>query len=155
MDNHFFEFWGNYFALIARGQRQLETLAKWMQQGHNVSEDPTGMFRKFYGLAEINGTISDYGKMWESAVQDFQKSFTESVSLFGLVPQQEHLALAEKCEALEKKIAAQEETIERLKGLLRERMLDPGEMAKNFQKLMEKQGDQFQQLTKLWIGLFR
>ncbi len=155
MDSHFFEFWGNYFTLIARGQRQLETLARWMGRGYSELEDPTEMFRKFYGLEDVNGTISGHGKMWEKAVQDFQKSFRESVSLFGLVPQQEHLALAEKCEAFEKKIAVQEETIERLKGLLREKMLDPEKMIKNFEKLMKKQGDQFQQLTKVWIGFFK
>ncbi len=58
-------------------------------------------------------------------MEGFEKSFRESASLFGLVPQQEHLALAERSEGLERKIAVQEETIERLKGLLREKMLDP------------------------------
>ncbi len=155
MDSHFFEFWGDYFTLIARGQRQLETLARWIQQGYRESDDPTEMFRKFYGLDHVDGRIADYGKMWEKAVQDFQKSFKESVSLFGLVPQQEYLTLAEKCEALEQKIAVQEETIERLKGLLREKVIDPEKMVKNFQKLMKKQGDQFQQLTKIWMGIFK
>ncbi len=155
MDSHFLEFWGNYFNLVARGQRHLETLAKWIQQGYRESEDPTEMFRRFYGLDHTNGTVSDYGKMWEKALQDFEKSFNESVSLFGLVPQQEYLALAEKCEALEKKIAVQEETIERLKGLLRRKLMDPEQMNKNFQKLMKKQGDQFQQLTEIWMGFFK
>ncbi len=155
MDSHFLEFLGDYFTLVARGQKQLETLVKWMQEGYMESGDPTELFRKFYGLDRMNGAISVYGKTWEKAVGDFQKSFRESVSLFGLVPQQEHLALAEKCEALEKKIAAQEETIERLKGLLREKMLDPEKMIKNFQKLMKKQGEQFQQLTKVWIDFFK
>ncbi len=155
MDSHFLEFWGNYFHLVSSGQRQMETLARWIQQGYRESEDPTETFCRSYGLDRTNGTTPNYGKMWEKAVQGFQESFKESVSLFGLVPQQEHLALAEKCEALEKKIAVQEETIERLKELLRDKVIDPEKMIKNFQKLMKKQGDQFQQLTKIWMGFFK
>jgi len=50
-------------------------------------------------------------------------------------------------------MTVQEETIEHLRALLKEKVTDPGEMIHGFQDLMEKQSNQFQQFMDS-IGRF-
>ncbi len=49
MDKNSMEFWGNYLLSAARGQQNLEDMAKWLQQGFRGFEGVTEMFRKAYG----------------------------------------------------------------------------------------------------------
>jgi hypothetical protein len=37
MDRHFLEFWGNFLINAAKGQKQMEDMSKWMQQGFEGS----------------------------------------------------------------------------------------------------------------------
>lgn len=148
MDKNFLEFWGNFLINVAKGQKQLEDMAKWMGQGFKGFEDLTVMFRKFYGLDRLAKGSPDYLKMREKAQEAFQNSFKDYLSLFGVVPKEEHLALVKKYEELNEKVAAQEETIKHLRILLGEKVFDPGEVVTGFQELMKKQSDQFQQLME-------
>ena len=148
MDRHFLEFWGNFLINAAKGQKQLEDIAKWISQGFSGLEDLAAKFQEFYGLVRLNKDSPEYQKMWKKAEEDFRKSFRDYLGLFGVVPKEEHLALAKKCEELEEKIATQEETIGRLRTLLVEKAVDPIEMVKGFQDLIKKQSDQFQEFVK-------
>jgi len=146
MDKNFLEFWGNFLINAAKGQKQLEDMAKWMGQGFKGFEDLSAMFRKFYGLERLDKDSLDYMNMWEKAQEAFQNSFKDYVRLLGVVPDEEYLALVKKYEELKEKVAAQEETIKHLRMLLGEKLIDPGEVVSGFQELMKKQSDQFQQL---------
>lgn len=148
MDKKFLEFWGNYLINVAKGQKNLEDIAKWIHQGFKGFEEITAMFQNFYGLDQLDKDSPDYVKMWKRAGEDFQKSFKDYLSLFDLVPREEYLSLIEKYEALKVKATAQEETIKHLRILLGEKVFDPGEVVTGFQELMKKQSDQFQQLME-------
>ena len=148
MDRHFLEFWGNFLINAAKGQKQMEDVAKWMTQGLKGFEDLTAMFRKFYGLDRLSERAPDYAKTWEKAAKDFQKSFNDYLDLFGVVPKQEHLELTKKYETLKKKVADLEETIKHLRMLMGNKGADLGEIVKGYQDLVKKQADQFQRLME-------
>jgi tetratricopeptide (TPR) repeat protein len=148
MDRHFLEFWGNFLLQAAQGQKQLEELAKWTSRGFLNFEDLTALFRKSYGLEQLNQDSPDYLQIWEKAQKDFRDSFRDYLSLLGVVPRDEYLELAEKYEELKEKAAEQEETIKLLRLVLSEKGLDFTAGTLEFQRLLEKQGDQFHELMK-------
>jgi hypothetical protein len=148
MDRHFLEFWGNFLINAAKGQEQLEDMARWVGQGLRGFEDLTALFKKFYGLDSFDEENPDYPKIRKKAEKDFQESFQDYLDLFGFVTRQEHLALVKEYEALKEKVAAQEETIKHLQMVIEDKGIDQGEMVKGFQDLIRKQTDQFQKLMK-------
>ncbi len=74
--------------------------------------------------------------------------YLDYLGLWGLVPKQQVEALSQECEALRAKVAEQEETIRVLRQLLEEKGLGLAATALEFQKLVEKQGDQFQKFLQ-------
>jgi len=155
MDKHFLEFWGNFLLSAAKGQRQLEEMAKWLNQGFSGFEDLNAMFRKFYGLDRLTEKSPDYLKTWEKAEADFRESLVDYLSLFGVVPREVHLMLVEKYEKLKKKVAAQEETIGHLRMLLQEKEVDQAKVVSGLQKLTVEQGEQFGKLVKSFAEFYK
>ena len=145
MDRHFLEFWGNFLLNAARGQEQVEEMAKWIQQGFSGFEHLKGVFRDYYGLNEES---PEDLKAWKKAESDFRKSLKDYLSLFGVVPVDEHLALVKKYEELKDKVVAQEETIRNLRILLEEKGFDQARVISGFQELMVEQGEQFRKLVE-------
>ena len=154
MDKHFLEFWGNFLINAAKGQKQLQDMSKWMQQGFEGFDELTAMFKKFYGLEQMEKDTSAYMETWKKASEKFQESFKDYLRLMGVVPRDEHLALVKKYEELKEKVAAQEETIKHLRMLLEEKKVETqGELVQGFQEIIEKQSEQFQE-TMETIGSF-
>jgi hypothetical protein len=58
MDKYFLEFWGNFLINTAKGQKQMEDMSKWMQQGFEGFDELTGMFRKFWKPGKRHQKIS-------------------------------------------------------------------------------------------------
>jgi len=152
MDKNFLEFWGNFLLNAAEGQKQLEEMAKWMQQGFSGFENLSEMFRRYYGL---DAKSFDDASTREKAWADFQKSFKDYVSLFGVVPKEEHLDLVKKYEELRQKVAAQEETIKHLRMLLEEKGFDQSKVVSGLQELMVEQGEQFTKLMESFSDLYK
>ena len=148
MDRHFLELWGNLLINAAKGQKQIEELTQWINQGLKGSEELSAIFRKFYGLNSLNEESPDFLKASKNAADDFQKSLKGYLDLMGVVRKDEHLKLVGKYEDLKKKAADQEETIKHLRMLLDEKGIAQGEVPKGFQDLIKKQTDQFQDLMK-------
>ncbi len=148
MDRQFLEFWGNFLLQVAKGQKQLEDLAKWSKRGFMNFGDFTPLFRQAYGLEQPQPDNPDYQEIWKKAEKDFRASFQDYMSLLGMIPREEYAELARKYEKLEEKLAEQEETIKQLRQLLSDKGLDSAVIALEFQKLMQKQGEQFQELMK-------
>jgi hypothetical protein len=148
MEKHFLEFWGNLLLQAAKGQKHLEDLSQWSSRGFLNFGDLTALFRKFYGLDQLEPDSPNYLKMWEKAEEDFRDSFRDYLSLLGVVPREEYVELAKKYEKLKEKVADQEETIKHLRMLLSDKGLDFAVASADFQKLMKKQTDQFQELLK-------
>ena len=154
MDKHFLEFWGNFLINAAKGQKQLQDMSKWMQQGFKGFDEFTDMFRKFYGLEHMEKDTSSYMETWKKASENFQKSFKDYLDLMGVVSKDEHLALVRKYEKLKEKVAAQEETIKHLRMLLEEKKFETqGKLVQGFQEIIEKQSEQFQE-TMETLGRF-
>lgn len=156
MDKNFLEFWGNYLLSVARGQQNLEDMAKWYQQGFRGFEDLTEMFRNAYGLNQEKESSPDYFEAWLKAQENFRESFGEFVALIGFVPRYEHLELVKKYEELKEKAASQEETIKHLRMLLAETTKkEYGEASKQFDDLVQKQSEQFQNLMEHFGQFFK
>jgi len=155
MDRNFYEFWGQFFLNLAKGQKQVEDFRKWFSQGMAGYESLTAMFRRAYGLDRMEETSPDYSEFWKKSVETFQKSFREGLSLMEVVPRGEYEALAEKCAVLEKTVAEQEEMIRSLKRLLTEEATGtPAAALEELQGLLKNQQAQFQELMKSMSLLF-
>jgi hypothetical protein len=150
MNRQFLEFWGNFLLQVAKGQKQMEDLAKWSRLGFSSFGELTALFQKAYGLDELPEDSPEYLKIWKKAEEDFRRSFKDYLSLMGAVPREEYVELARKYEELKEKVADQEETIKHLRMLLSEKGLDCGAVTLEFQKMMKKQTDQFHKLVKDW-----
>lgn len=156
MDRHFLEFWGNLFINASKQQKQLEDLAKWMQQGFKGFDELTAMFKKFYGLEQTEKDTPAYMESWEKASENFLDAFNNYLDVMGLVPIEKHLALIKKYEELEKKFVAQEKTINHLRLLLEEKKTESQkELVQGFQDLIEKQSKQFQETMETFGGFFQ
>ena len=156
MDRHFLEFWGNFLINAAKGQKQMEDISKWMQQGFEGFDELTGMFKKFYGLEHMEKDTPAYIETWEKASDNFQQSFKDYLHMIGVVPKDEHLTLVKKYEELKEKVAAQEETINNLRMLLEEKKAETqGELVKGFQEILEKQSEQFQETMETFGRFFK
>jgi len=156
MDKHFLEFWGNFLINAAKGQKQLDDMSKWMQQGFKGFDEFTDMFRKFYGLEHMEKDTSSYMETWKKASENFQKSYKDYLHMMGVVPKDEHLTLVRKYEKLKEKIAAQEETINHLRMLLEEKKVETqGKLVQGFQEIIEKQSEQFQETMETLGSFFK
>jgi hypothetical protein len=154
MDKNFLLFLGNLLTNAARGQEQLDTMVKWMQQGFKGSDELTALFQKSYQLDLMSESQAAYFKIWEKATSDFQKSFADFFALFGVVPRSQHTDLLTKYEELKAKAASMEETIGHLRALLGQRHLHQEELHQGYQELVERQTADFQKLMKGMTGFF-
>jgi uncharacterized coiled-coil protein SlyX len=148
MNRHFLEFWGKALLEAAKSQKQLEDLAKWFQRGFLGFQDYTQLFKATYGLDEVAESSPDYLTLWKKAEEDFRESFKEYLNLLGMVPREEYAALARKYEELKEKMAEQEETIKYLRMMLEEKGMGLEATTLEFQRLIKKQGEQFQKFIK-------
>jgi hypothetical protein len=148
MDRQFLEFWGNYLLAVARGQKQFEDVTRWIRNGFSGVEELTALFRKYYGLEERDRDREQYSAAWEKAAADFKQSFRDYFAIMGWVSKEEYQVLAEENEALKQKVAAQEQTIARLRDLLKNPGIDLSEALSVFQDLIGKQSSEFQELMK-------
>lgn len=154
MDRNFLEFWGNLLLSAAKGQEELEAMAKWIRQGLSGFEYLNDMFRKFYGIDRHSEDSPDYLQSWKKAERNFYKSLEDYLSLFGVVPREEHLELLKEYEELKAKAAAQEETIKHLRMLHAEKGFAQSEMISGLQELMVEQGEQFRKLMESFSDLY-
>ena len=148
MNRHFLEFWGKALLQAAKSQKQLEDLATWFNRGFLGFQDYTQLFKTAYGLDDMAEDNPDYVSLWKKAEEDFRDSFKDYLNLLGVVPREEYAAMARRCEELEGKLAEQEETLKHLRLLAEEKGMGLEATTLEFQKLIKKQGEQFQKFIK-------
>ncbi len=148
MNRHFLEFWGRAFLQAAKSQKQLEDLASWFHRGFLGFQDYTLLFKTAYGLDDMSEDNPDYISLWKKAEEDFRDSFKDYLNLLGVVPREEYAALARRCEELEAKIAEQEENLKHLRLLAEDKGMGLEATTLEFQKLIKKQGEQFQKFIE-------
>ena len=82
--------------------------------------------------------------------------FKNYLYLVGVVSKGEHLALVKKYEELKEKVVVQEETIKHLRMLLEEKKVETqGELVQEFQEIIEKQSEQFQETMETLGNFFK
>ena len=155
MDKKFLEFWGTFLLNAAKGQEQLEDMTQLFREGFKGVEQQMSLFRQCYGLDREPESSPNYMEMWSKAASDFQNSYKELLGRVGLVPKEEYLTLAEKYEALQEKLASQDETIHHLKMKSTSGDIDQGAVVKGFEVLMKNQSDQFQKVMKSFGQLYK
>jgi hypothetical protein len=148
MNRHFLEFWGKALLEAAKSQKQLEDLAKWVPRGFLGFQDFTHLFKNSYGLNEVAEDSPDYLGLWKKAETDFRDSFKDYLNLLGGVPREEYAALARKNEELQAQVAEQAKIIEHLRSLADEKGMGLEATTMEFQRLIQKQGEQFQQFLQ-------
>ncbi len=146
MDRHFLEFWGNYLLSVARGQKQLEDITRWIHQGFEGANEMTTMFKNFYGLDEYDRSNPESTSAWEKAAADFRKSFSDNLRIMGWISKEDYQALEEENRALKSKIAEQDQTVKLLKSLLSQPVIDQNQTLNVLQDLIQKQSEEFQRL---------
>ncbi len=154
MDKNFLMFWEQIFSNYIKKQEQMEEVASWIHQGFKGFEDITELFQKAYGLDRLSESTSDYLKMWEQSVEDFQKSFSNYLSVLGVVPKQEYMRLVAKYEDMKKQLADRDETVAHMKLLLDSKHLDQEQIQLGYQELIKKQTGEFQELLKNVVTFF-
>ncbi|MDD5167639.1 MAG: hypothetical protein PHN75_02400 [Syntrophales bacterium] len=154
MDRNFFEFWGQLFLNVSKGQKQLEEMNSLLNQGVEGYESIRTLFRNIYGLdAPLKG-FPQNAESWEKAADNFHASLRQMMAFWGVVPKDDYEALLLKHEALEKKAGEQEQTILYLKTILGERQDAVLSSSKEFQDLLTKQQQEFQLLMSSMGYLF-
>lgn len=148
MNRHFLEFWGKALLQAAQSQKQLEDLAKWCQRGVTSFQDFTQIFKTAYGLDQVPENSQDFFALWHKAEESFRESFKEYLNILGVVPREEYADLARRFADAQAKLAEQEETIQHLRRLLEEKGLGLEATSMEFQRLIEKQGEQFQKFLQ-------
>lgn len=146
MDQNFFEFWGQSFLNMAKGQRQVNEFKQWLRQGLGGSDSLSVLFRQIYGLDNLEKGGDESLQLYEKAMHSFQQSFRDYLRLFDVTPREEHESLLKECEGLKHKILEQEQTIERLKRMLGDKGLESTETVRNLQDVLKKQTDEFQKM---------
>jgi predicted nucleic acid-binding Zn-ribbon protein len=155
MDKNFYEFWAQFFSSLGKGQKQIDDLNQWLHQGFSGSDALSSIFRKAYGLEDIQQNIPPGMNLWEKSTEAFQKSLKEYLALFDVVSQEDYQNLLNECQALKEKMAKQEETIEDLRKRRGKKRVDPEETVEGLQEVIKKQNDQFQELMKTVGDLFQ
>jgi hypothetical protein len=147
MNKDFLEFWGNFLLQAAKGQRQLEEAMKWAQLGFESIEEQRDFWNSFGAVKKEIENKPGNVEIWEKSLEDYRKSYREFVKFFGMVPMEEYQALLKKNEALEKKLAEQKETLPKARSARKETLDVQREIEKGLQELIQKQGEQFKELT--------
>jgi len=148
MDSRFLEYLGHFFLNAARSQHMLTQMQTWMGIAPSGNKALDDLFRKFYGLDPRPGEDADQTAAWQKAFDSFQASLSAWLELMAVVPRSEYEALEKKVHDLEEKLAAQENTIRRLRQVGVPDGDTPVAAVGAFTKLMEKQADEFQELMQ-------
>lgn len=158
MDEKFLEFWGTFLLSAARGKKQMDEMVSVMRKGFpdlgaaggkpesEIYGEAAALFRKLYGLDRFIEYTEDYGKMVRKAMDDYQGSFKEYLSMMGVVSRKDHLELVEKYEELKKTCAKQEETIRHLQLLLSTKDGGQGDAMESLRNIVKDQGELFQKM---------
>jgi hypothetical protein len=150
MDAKFLEFWGNLLISIARGQKQLDDMMRWVNQGSPGADDLANLFKKTYGLAQFPQALTGQEEVWKKTFDGFHQSYGEYLKLLDVVPRAEYEALQQENDSLKRKIVELEGVVGDLRVLLTEKIHGaPGAAMDEFQTSFL---NYFEKLQRLMIS---
>lgn len=161
MDETFLEFFGNLLLSTARNKRQADQFFQWLQGGNTDkpmnkfwgdagTTELSEMFRAWYGTKNLVQHNQSYWQLPGEVLNDFHSSLKEVLLPMGYIPRQEHEDLLDKYDKLKAHSQQQEVTINQLKNLLHGQT----DMTDQFQNIMSKQGEAYQDLIRQFGILF-
>ena len=149
MSRHFYEFWGNYYLNLARGQQQMDNLATLMKQGLTGMNDIAALFRRCYGFETDTAAKSEsVPQSWQRTVADCQRVLNQLAALWGWVPQTEYERVVRERNMLKKKNEDQDAVIRQLRDLLNEEGRGHTMLIEHWKRSFEEQNAQFQSLME-------
>ncbi len=154
MNIDFLEMWGRWALTAAKGQQQMSTISGMIQSGMQMMESLGAMYTQHWeGLPtqpSENRITKNYQNFWEPMLQAQQQG------LQMLTSGSSQTDLAKRVADLELRVAAHAHTLELMKARLKiENTNNKEEFAKQFKDLIERQNQQFQQLTNSFSQFFR
>jgi len=155
MDARFYEFWGRFFSSLAQGRNPWED---WIPGRTPVAGGADAFSEFFRGMdgGERRPEEGDLpGELWQEAAEAFQNSLRDFLALFDVVSREDYRALQDECAALKETVASQEKTIAGLKRRRgRKTGASPEETVKRLREVIRRQNEEFESLMKAAAGLF-
>lgn len=156
MNDYFTKLWSDFPKNTPSGQKQVEELAQWINQGLKGFEDMSAFFLKSCGMEQAEERGPDYLFIWKKVQEEFTKSFKSYLTLFGIMTRNEYLEFLRKYEELKEKAASQAETIKHLRLLLSEaKDTTRLESSRQLDGVLKKQSEQFQRLMDGFSDVFK
>ena len=118
MDANFLEFWGNLLISVARGQKQIDDMIRWVRQSFPGADDLTNLFKKTYGLNQPAQAPSGQAELWKETRAMFHQSYGEYLKLLDVVPRADYDKLEKENDSLKRKIVELEGVVGNLRALL-------------------------------------
>ncbi|MEN6373861.1 MAG: hypothetical protein ABFD75_03645 [Smithella sp.] len=150
MDNNMLEFFGKALLNAAHGQKQLEEINKNIEK--IAAENPfIKIFFKSYdwqnkGKMKDEDITLEFTEKSFAAFKEFMKSY---LTIFDVVPKEEHLSLIKENEDLKAKIAELEKIINNQKYIPTDKdSYNPEKIMENLTQIMSNQTNQFKELMK-------
>jgi hypothetical protein len=154
MNKDFLEFWGNFLLQAARGQRQIEDVARWSRLGFEAVEEQRAFWNSFRPAENVSEKKPEALEIWEKTADEFRRSYREFVRLFGMVSMDEYQSLLKENKALEKKLAERKELSPKVRSAGKKVLDVQREIEKGLQELIQKQGDQYRELMESITTLY-
>lgn len=154
MNNDFLEMWGRWALTAAKGQQQMSTMSGMIQSGMQMVESlGTMYFQLWEGLPtqpSESRITKNHRNFWEPMLQ-VQQQWMQMLTCGST-----QTDLAKRVADLEQQVAAHAHTLELMKARLKiENTGNKEEFTKQFKDLIERQNQQFQQLTNSFGQFFR
>jgi hypothetical protein len=148
MDLDFFKFWSDAIRQSTPMQALGDEINRWMKGDIKETDELYTLFRKYYGLEQGTDAFKDYENQLKELIGNFQASFKELLSVFGVVPRSEYDQLLQQYENLKQKVAGLEEALRELEKNQGGNAPDQTKVAGVFDEMVKTQTEQFQKIMK-------
>lgn len=149
MSRLLYQFWGNYFLNLARGQQQIDNLAAMMKQSLMGMNDLTARLCRWHGLEGDRTADSPSVRLSRQIkMVDFQQSLNRFAVLWGWVPQAEYQRVIRECNTLKDKVEDQAAVICQLRDMLAKNGRGHTMLIEHWKRSFEEQNTQFKSLMK-------
>ncbi len=147
MNGQLMEYWGRTMLAALQGQNQMDQMTTWFQRACQDMTRLNSSLLQLWGMPAALPRQTDFQLQWERAWEPFLRMQQLSLQWIGMVPPAEYAAQTKKIEQLEEQVQEQARTIQNLQNLMNKSGGGNNEMIDQFQKLIDQQSRQFQQLT--------
>jgi len=147
MNGQLMEYWGRTMLAALQGQNQMDQMTTWLQRAFQDMTRLNSSFLQLWGMPAAQPPQVDFQHQWNRAWEPLLRLQQLSLQWMGMVSPGEYAAQSKKIAQLEEQVQEQARTIQSLQNLMNKSGGGNNEMIDQFQKLIDQQSRQFQQLT--------